>query len=176
MMNSLIAGFLTVACEQGSERKSPARHVTTPAASEAKTEPAPKSEDTSDSSGTIDIDNKKENTNVDCLWPADHSMIAITFNPDYENPKENCQALDFSSNDPEEGAAADDVGPDHEFVSSLVVKLRAEKTTSSRERVYTVGIHCQKDGATETLITKTIKVPVDLTAAQAAGSCVKPNI
>ncbi len=166
---SFIAVFILSSCEEEGKPKASGRTVK-PVVDNDETDSEEPAEE-----GPVTIGEKKDNTNVDCLWPADHQWVEVKFTVDFENSIENCLALDFSSSDPESGGSADDVGPDHEFVSRLAVKLRAEKLEASRSREYLIGIHCQMDGAEETIITKTVKVPVDATAALTDGTCSKLN-
>jgi quercetin dioxygenase-like cupin family protein len=94
------------------------------------------------------------------LWPPNHKLVAITPTLSYAD---NLSAVRVSgpgvtSNEPQSGCDADDVGSDWE-VSGAGLKLRAERCESGGGRVYTVTYTLTDEAGNSSQVSATVSVP-----------------
>ncbi len=98
------------------------------------------------------------------LWPPNHEMVPVSLWLNYkEMPVKfsSVRIVSVTSNEPETGLWADDLGPDWEITSSktLKLKLRAERDDNGNGRVYTITVEGKDKKGNVYLCSTTVTVP-----------------
>ncbi len=98
------------------------------------------------------------------LWPPDHQMVPVSLWLNYkEMPVKfsSVRIVSVTSNEPETGLWADDLGNDWEITStkSLKLKLRAERDDNGNGRIYTITVEGKDKKGNVYLCSTTISVP-----------------
>ena len=103
--------------------------------------------------------------NPSVLWPVDHKMIDVTVS---YSVSDNCTPaagivcdLTVSSNQPIDGVGDGHTSKDWEVVDAHHVKLRAERSGTLTDRIYTITITCRDASGNATTKTVAVTVPHD---------------
>ncbi|MCF7972828.1 MAG: HYR domain-containing protein [Phycisphaerae bacterium] len=98
------------------------------------------------------------------LWPANHKMVEVTISvvaEDICDAEVECAILSVTSNEETDGPGDGNTEPDWEISGSLTVNLRAERSGSGEDRVYTITVACTDDSGNESTATVEVTVPHD---------------
>ena len=98
----------------------------------------------------------------DLLWPPDHRMVDVTIEVALRtacDASTSCQIVDVISSEGVSRGADDDGSPDWEVTGPLSLRLRAERSSSSQGRVYTITIECADQSGNTTRRAVTVSVP-----------------
>jgi 6-phosphogluconolactonase len=79
------------------------------------------------------------------LWPINHNMVDVTINYSVTEPCPFSCVLTVASNEPVNGVGDGNTSPDWKVVDAHHVQVRAERTGTNGERVYTVTVTCTND-------------------------------
>jgi hypothetical protein len=97
------------------------------------------------------------------LWPANHKMVSIGLGvtaSDTVTPAPVCRVVSVTSNEPLNGIGDGNTATDYTFSGvGLDLSLRAERTGTLTDRIYTVGVVC-KDAAGNDSTAKAVAVVV----------------
>lgn len=111
--------------------------------------------------------------NPDVLWPPNHKMVEVTLTVDaYDicDPAPTCQIVDVTSNEPVNGPGDGNTDPDWEVTSELTVDLRAERSGTGAERVYTIRVECTDASANTATASVDVIVPHDQANGKGKGN------
>lgn len=98
------------------------------------------------------------------LWPPQHQMVPVSLWLNYDAMPvsfSSVRVVSVTSNEPETGLWADDVGPDWEITDTgnLKVSLRTERDDNGSGRIYTIWIEGRDARGQEYLCSTTVTVP-----------------
>jgi hypothetical protein len=99
------------------------------------------------------------------LWPPNHKMIPITVTvkaTDDSGDKVISRIISVTSSEPENGLGDGDTGPDWKITGPLKLQLRAERSGSGNDRIYTITIECKDEAGNITYGTTTVTAPHDM--------------
>jgi len=108
------------------------------------------------------INNISANPSV--LWPANHKMVPVAV---AVSASDNCDAApvcritSVSSNERVDGLGDGDTAPDWEITGNLTVNLRAERSGTGSDRVYTIAAQCTDVSGNSSTTTVAVTVPHD---------------
>jgi len=80
------------------------------------------------------------------LWPPNHKMVDISFDVQSQNEcglDLNCTVLEVTSNEPVNGLGDGNTSPDWVIDADGSLKLRAERSGTGTDRVYTIRLRCE---------------------------------
>jgi hypothetical protein len=96
------------------------------------------------------------------LWPVNHKFVSVTIT---YTATDNCNipvcTLAVSSNQPVNGIGDGNTSPDWQVIDAHHVLLRAERTGTDADRIYTVTITCKDAAGNPTVKTVAVTVPHD---------------
>jgi hypothetical protein len=101
------------------------------------------------------------------LWPAHRKMVPVSVWMNFDKKKKNkfsgARIVSVTSNEPETGLDAEDIGPDWEIVSAekLKLKLRAERDANGTGRIYTITVEAKDPKGNLYLCRTTVTVPLE---------------
>jgi len=100
----------------------------------------------------------------DVLWPPNHKMVPVTvavyaFDNCDSNPVSTI--ISISSNEPLDGLGDGDIATDWEITGDLTVNLRAERSGTGSDRVYTISVQCTDASGNSSTETIEVRVPHD---------------
>jgi hypothetical protein len=100
------------------------------------------------------------------LWPANRKMIPVHVWLKYDKKKvkfSSTRIVSVTSNEPETGIDAEDIGPDWEIVNAekLKLRLRAERGANGPGRIYTIVIEGKDAKGDLYLCQTTVTVPIE---------------
>ena len=100
----------------------------------------------------------------DTLWPPNHKMHGVTVSvsvSDICDADVDCEIISVSSNEPVNGLGDGTTDADWEITSDLTVDLRAERSGTGTDRVYTITVECTDDSGNTSMETVDVTVPHD---------------
>jgi len=100
----------------------------------------------------------------DVLWPPNHNMVEVQVTVDTEDlcdPAVICRIVDVNSNEPVNGPADGNTGPNWQITGDLTVNLRAERAAIGTRRVYIVHIECTDASGNTAAAAVEVTVPHD---------------
>jgi len=101
--------------------------------------------------------------NPSVIWPPNHTMIDVTVSydvaDDFTPSSAIMSSLDVSSNEPVNITGDGNTEPDIEIVDAHHVRLRAGRSGSDNDRVYTITITCMDQAQNTSTRTVTVVVP-----------------
>jgi hypothetical protein len=100
------------------------------------------------------------------LWPAHRKMVPISVWLNFAKKKvkfSDARIVSVTSNEPETGLDAADIGPDWEITNArkLKLRLRAERDPNGTGRVYTITVEGKDTKGNLYLCSTTVTVPVE---------------
>lgn len=96
------------------------------------------------------------------LWPPNHKMVSVSVVVDASDAiggEVSCSIVKVRSNEPVSGTGRGDIAPDWGMPSGLNVDLRAERSGSGSDRVYTLTVECSDDQGNSATASTTAIVP-----------------
>lgn len=79
------------------------------------------------------------------LWPPNHKMSTVVLDVTVKDncaEAPSCQITTVSSNEPDNNSGDSNTSPDWQITGKDTVKLRAERSGSGSDRVYTISVEC----------------------------------
>jgi hypothetical protein len=101
------------------------------------------------------------------LWPAHRQMVPVSLWMNFDKKKKtrcsSARILSVTSNEPETGLDAEDIGPDWEITNAekLKLRLRAERDPNGTGRVYTITVEAKDPQGYLHLCKTTVTVPLE---------------
>jgi len=101
------------------------------------------------------------------LWPANRQMVPVNERVQLDKKKKikcsSARIVSVTSNEPETGLDAADIGPDWEITNAekLKVKLRAERDPMAAGRVYTITVEAKDPQGNSYLCQTIVTVPLE---------------
>ena len=98
---------------------------------------------------------------VTTLWPPNHRMVSVSLDAalvDLLDPSPTARILGVSSNEPVDGADDGSTAPDWEITGPLRVNLRAERSGTGTDRIYSIQVEGRDAAGNTTLQTVSVSV------------------
>ena len=98
------------------------------------------------------------------LWPPNHQMVPVTISvaaSDIADPAPRAKIISVSSNQPANGTGDGNTPGDFEITGDLTVNLRAERSGSGGDRVYTIVVESRDASGNASTGSVTVIVPHD---------------
>jgi len=108
------------------------------------------------------IDSLSATPNV--LWPPNHKMVPVAVSvtaTDLCDPAPVSKIVGVTCNEPADGPGAGNTQTDWEITGDLTVLLRAERSGSQADRVYTLTVQCTDTSGNSATATVNVTVPHD---------------
>lgn len=98
------------------------------------------------------------------LWPADHKMrsVLVTTTSSDNCSGTSCRVVAVSSNEPSNGTGDGNTETDWDILSDDMVGLRAERSGTRADRVYTITVECTDASGNKSQSTTSVTVGHDL--------------
>jgi uncharacterized delta-60 repeat protein len=96
------------------------------------------------------------------LWQPHHKLVPVTVSvsaSDVCSATTTCKIVSVKSNEPVNGKGDDDTAPDWKITGNLSVNLRAERSGSGNERIYTITVECKDASGNKSSKPVTVTVP-----------------
>jgi len=112
--------------------------------------------------------------NPDVLWPPNHEMVEVNVEVDATDicdPNPFCFIVGVSSDEPINGLGDGNTEPDWQLTEDpLTVLLRAERSGTGAERVYTIHVECTDASGNTAAASVDVIVPHDQSKGQSKGN------
>jgi hypothetical protein len=97
----------------------------------------------------------------DVLWPPNHRMVPVRIHVRADDAcgPVTCKIKSVRGNEREAPRHGRDRSPDWIITGDLTLKLRAEKSNSRRDRIYTITVECKDASGNSSTRNVTVKVP-----------------
>ncbi len=98
------------------------------------------------------------------LWPPNHKMTPVTISlsaVDTCDANVECRIISITSNEPINESGDSNTEPDWEITGDLTANLRAERSGSGDDRIYTITVECVDDSDNALTANVTVTVPHD---------------
>lgn len=106
-------------------------------------------------------------TSKQVLWPPCRKMVPVSVWMNFDKKKKikfsSAHIVSVTSNEPETGLDAEDIGPDWEITNAekLKLKLRAERDLNGTGRVYTITVEAKDPQGNLYVCKTTVTVPIE---------------